>query len=212
MRNIIFIAAPAAGKGTQCEMLVEKYGYNHISTGDLLREEVKNGNTELESILKSGALVSDEIVFNLLEKKLSTITGPIVLDGFPRTLAQCEMYTNLCKKLNIDLGIVVYLNVSLEVAMQRSLGRISCSKCGKIYNKYSAEMKPKIDNTCDICNIELTSRSDDNEETFTKRFNTYLENVESILNYYEKLNVLNKIDSKDSKTDTYKEIEVLIND
>lgn len=210
MKNIIFIAAPAAGKGTQCELLVEKYGYTHISTGDLLREEISNGNKELEEILKAGKLVDDETVFNILENKLKTINGPIVLDGFPRTLRQCEMYHELCEKLDIDEGITIYLEVDKATAMHRVLGRITCSKCNKIYNKYTENMKPKTENICDICNIPLTSRSDDNEETFTNRFNTYLENVKPILDYYRNKEMLTTVATHENKFDTFKDIENLL--
>ncbi len=207
MRNIIFIAAPAAGKGTQCETLVGKYGYNHISTGDLLRAEVQKSNKEISDLLSSGALVSDEVVFELLENKLKTINGPVVLDGFPRTLNQCDMYKNLCQKLNIDMGIVIYLTIDLDLAMKRSLGRLSCSKCGKIYNKYTPSMIPKNGNLCDGCNTKLTSRSDDNEETFTKRFNTYLANVQDILEYYKNLNILNEVSASGTPEEIFEDIE-----
>ena len=210
MKNIIFIAAPAAGKGTQCELLVEKYGYNHISTGNLLREKVAAGDKELDAMLKSGALVPDEIVFNILEEKLKTINGPIVLDGFPRTLNQCAMYHELCKKLNIPEGVVIFLEIDEELAMQRALGRITCPKCGRGYNKYSKQMAPKEENKCDDCHVELTSRSDDTEETFKNRFQTYMKNVTDILEYYKKLNILEMVSSHESKFDTFNDVEKLI--
>lgn len=213
MNNIIFIAPPAAGKGTQSELLVKKYGYTHISTGDLLRAEVA-AETELgislKKIMASGSLVSDEIVTTLLKNKLSSLNGAFILDGYPRTLEQAKTLSELANELGIVLNTVIYLDMDETTAMQRAVGRVTCPKCKRGYNKYFEVTKPQIENICDDCNIELESRSDDTEETFKTRFNTYIENTEPLLNYYRDLGILNVIDNSGTPQSTFEKIEEVI--
>ena len=213
MKNIIFIAPPAAGKGTQSDLLVKKYGYHHISTGDLLRNEVSSGSdlgNSLKDILASGSLVSDEIVTTLLKNKLSTLDGAFILDGYPRTLEQAKILSNLANELGIVLDTVLYLDMDSVTAMKRAVGRITCPNCKRGYNKYFDEVKPKLENICDDCNIELESRTDDTEETFKTRFNTYIENTEPLLNYYKDLGILYMIDNSGTPQSTFEKIEEVI--
>lgn len=213
MNNIIFIAPPAAGKGTQSDLLVKKYGYTHISTGDLLRSEVASGSelgNSLKEIMSSGSLVSDEIVTTLLRNKLSSLEGNFILDGYPRTLEQAKTLSNLADELGIVLNTVIYLEMNETTAMHRALGRITCPKCKRGYNKFEELVKPKVENICDDCNVELESRSDDTEETFKIRFNTYIENTEPLLNYYIDLGILNVIDNSGTPQSTFEKIEEVI--
>ena len=211
--NIIFIAPPASGKGTQSELLVKEFGYQHISTGDLLRDK-QNDGTELgfriKSLLASGKLVDDETVTLLLKEKLNSISGPFILDGYPRNLKQASILDNLLNELNKKIDVVIYLNVDENIAMKRALGRISCKECGKIYNKYFDEMIPNVEGVCDICKGELISRSDDNEESFKIRFNTYLDNTKPLLDYYKKENKLVVIDKISTPEETFNEIKKVI--
>ena len=213
MKNLIFIAPPASGKGTQSEILIKEYGYNHISTGDLLREK-QNDGTELglkiKNLLASGALVDDDIVTELLKEKLSSISGPFILDGYPRTINQANILNNLLDELNKKIDAVIYLNVDGDTAMKRALGRISCSKCGKIYHRYNEAMKPKNEGICDICGGELVGRSDDNEESFKVRFNTYIENTKPLLDFYKEEGKLVVIDKNDTPDDTFTEVKKVI--
>ena len=211
--NIIFIAPPASGKGTQSELLVKEFGYQHISTGDLLRDK-QNDGTELgfriKSLLASGKLVDDETVTLLLKEKLNSISGPFILDGYPRNLKQASILDNLLNELNKKIDVVIYLNVDENIAMKRALGRISCKECGKIYNKYFDEMIPNVEGVCDICKGELISRSDDNEESFKIRFNTYLDNTKPLLDYYKNENKLVVIDKISTPEETFNEIKKVI--
>ena len=205
MKNIIFIAPPAAGKGTQSELLVKKYGYAHISTGDLLREEVASGSelgNSLSEIMSSGQLVSDDIVNQLLKNRLQKddVKKGFILDGYPRTVDQAKSLSDLA----------IYLDMDEELAMHRALGRITCSNCGKGYNKYEEAMKPKIEGKCDECGSELVSRSDDNEDTFKTRFQTYINNTKPLLKYYEDLGILNMIDNSGTPETTFSSIEKVI--
>ena len=212
MKNIILIAAPAAGKGTLSDLLVKKYDYLHISTGDLLRE-VSKENTELgqkiAKMLKNGELVTDEIVFELLENKLCQVDKPYILDGFPRTLNQAYKYDELIQKLNKDLGIVVVLNCDYEILKKRIVGRYLCKDCGSIYNTLTGVNTPKQEGICDNCGGELYKRSDDNEESFKTRYETYLEKTKPLIDFYEKKGNLYYIDSQTTDT-MLKEIEDLL--
>ena len=111
MKSLIFIAPPAAGKGTQAKIVSEAYNLAHISTGDLLREEVKNGNTELQEIMESGKLVSDEIVLDLLTKKISSLENGYILDGFPRNVSQAISFDKMLTEMNQKIDYVIYLNL-----------------------------------------------------------------------------------------------------
>ena len=212
MKNIILIAAPAAGKGTLSDLLVKKYDYLHISTGDLLRE-VSKEKTELgqkiAKMLKNGELVTDEIVFELLENKLRQVDKPYILDGFPRTINQAYKYDELIQKLNKDLGIVVVLNCDYEILKKRIVGRYLCKDCGSIYNTLTGVNTPKQEGICDNCGGDLYKRSDDNEESFKTRYETYLEKTKPLIDFYEKKGNLYYIDSQTTDT-MLKEIEDLL--
>lgn len=214
MKNIIFIAPPAAGKGTQSELLCEKYGYAHISTGDLLRSvnPTSELGIEINNLMKTGSLVSDEIIFKLIEERLQKedIKNGFILDGFPRTIKQAIAYEELVNKLNLKDYVVIYIKISENEAMNRALGRIGCTSCGKIYHKVNS--KPKTEGICDVCGGSLTSRDDDNEESFKKRFVTYLEKTQPLIDYYKKANKLVEIPSNDDKYITNEMIEKVIID
>lgn len=210
MKNIIFLAPPAAGKGTLSEMLTEKYGYGHISTGDLLREEVKKGTAlgqEAEGLMKAGKYVPDELIIKLISNRITEpdCENGYILDGFPRTKVQAEKYAELLKKLGKDLGVVIYIDIDKDMAIKRACSRITCPKCGRIYNKYSNEMKPKVEGMCDDCNVKLTQRADDTEETFVKRFDEYMTKTMPLYDYYKDLGVLKTIKAYESKFDTFNE-------
>ena len=214
MINIIFIAPPSAGKGTQSELLKEKYGYTHISTGDLLRNVVKEGTElgkEIAAIQEAGELVSDEIVNKLLIDALKS-SDKFILDGYPRNIDQAENLTNIFNELNITDYVTMYLDIDGDTAMKRVLGRITCSGCSAIYNRYTENLKPTVDGICDKCSKEIIQRSDDNEESFKKRFDTYISNLEPVMNYYKDLGVLRYVKVEDDKMDTCKNIEDVLND
>ena len=212
MKNVIIIAAPAGGKGTISDMLKNKYGYEHISTGDLLREEANN-NLDIAKAITDGKLVTDDVVFGLLSNKLKTIQGKqFILDGWPRNIEQNEMTIKLFQDLGINNYIVIYLDVDYNTSMMRSLGRVTCPKCGKSYNINFDKLKPKVDNICDDCGSLLSKRSDDNEETFKKRFDTYIEVTKPIVNYYKDINKLIIVDARKDVTSVKEDVERVIRD
>ena len=211
MKNIIFIAPPAAGKGTQSNMLKEKFGYIHISTGDMLREAINSGSEigkEVKNIIDKGELVSDDLIIKLVKDKLTSLEGkPFILDGFPRTLNQAKSLDEILT----DDYIVIYLDLAESEAINRITGRLTCN-CGKSYNVNIEELKPKVDGICDKCGSILTKRDDDNVESFKVRFKTFLDNTDSILKYYEDKKRLVKIDVNRDVQDIFESILEVAND
>ena len=213
MKNVIFIAPPAAGKGTQSELIVENFNYEHISTGDLLRNKQNDGSdlgNQISELLKTGKLIDDEIVTELLKEKLVNVKGNFILDGYPRNIKQASILSDLLSELDINNIAVIYLDVDENTAMHRALGRITCPKCKKTYNKFNELTKPKVMGLCDDCNVDLVSRSDDNEETFKIRFNEYINNTKPLLDYYKKLNLLYILDNKIDPNELFESIKEVI--
>lgn len=210
MNNIIFIAPPAAGKGTQSALLEDKYDYKHISTGDLLRAEIKKGNelgTKIDEIISKGELVSDEIITELLRNELELLKDDkFILDGYPRNIAQAKTLTDIFNELGINNYTCVYIDIDQDLAMKRALGRVVCPKCGASYNTYFQDVMPKKEGICDRCGEALEARADDNEETFKKRFETYITSTSPLLDYYEKANKLEKVISGDNAEETFASI------
>ena len=211
MKNIIFIAPPAAGKGTQSTMLKEKFNYNHLSTGDMLREAIASGSEfglMLKNIIDEGKLVSDDIMIDLIKEKLNNLEGkPFILDGFPRTLNQAIALESLLDKEYE----VIYLDLSEEEAVNRILGRLTCS-CGKSYNLNVDNLKPKVEGICDGCGKELVKRNDDNVDSFKVRYKTFLDNTKPLMEYYEDKNKLHKINVNRNVEDIFKDIVEVCND
>lgn len=209
--KIIFIAPPAAGKGTQSNLLSNEFNIEHISTGDLLREEIKSGNKELQSIIESGKLVNDELILSILAKKIDSLDS-YILDGFPRTINQAISLDELLKSKNEKIDYVIYLSVDKEIAKKRILGRVSCPKCGSVYNTMIEGMNSKVDMICDNCNSELTKRIDDTEETLSTRYDTYISETEPLIEYYKNKGVLYQIDSSRDTMTVYNDIKNILND
>jgi len=216
MRNIILIAPPAAGKGTQSKMICEKYQIPHISTGDLLRDEAKK-ETKLGKLIQdkmnNGELVTDEIVIELLKNRIKKpdCSNGYVLDGFPRNISQAEKYLEILEEFNLPLGDVIYLELPKEIAKKRIVGRLSCTNCGAVYNDQFEESKPKNLEACDLCNNTLSKREDDNEEVFDKRYDTYVLETKPLIDFFDEKGLLSKIDSSVSIESAFNEIEKIIN-
>lgn len=208
--NIILIAPPAAGKGTQSELICNKYDIEHISTGDLIRAVINSDSEksiELKKTIGQGKLVSDEFVLDLIKDEIKDGKS-YIFDGFPRTVNQAKLFDELLEKINKKIDYVIYLDINKEIASKRILGRLSCSNCGKVYNDQIEESMPKTNGICDDCNIELSKRNDDNEETFNKRFDTYMSETKPLLDYYK--DRLYIVDSSLNKYEIFKQIEDII--
>lgn len=215
MVNLILIAAPGAGKGTLAKDLKEKYNYVHISTGDLLREAASKGDelgNKINEMQTKGLLVTDEIVRDALKNRLmkSDCNNGYILDGYPRTVKQAEMYDEIVSELNKDLGLVIVLDIDKESLIERITGRRLCHDCGAIYNIYNPELKPKKENTCDKCGGELYQRSDDNLESLETRYSTYIEKTQPLIEYYNNKNCLYKINSSSCPKEALRQVTELL--
>lgn len=216
MKNLILIAAPGAGKGTLSKDLLEKYDYVHISTGDLLREQVAKGDElgkKIHEMQMSGGLVTSDIVYAALENKLSdkACDNGYILDGFPRNVEQAVEYDNILKKSGRDLGLVIVLDIPKEMLLERITGRYMCKECGGIHNIYSTEMAPKVEGHCNKCGGELYQRKDDNAEAFEARYQTYLESTTPLIDFYKEKGVLHVIDGSKGHLYTLEQVEKLLN-
>lgn len=196
MRNVIFLSPPGAGKGTMSEYLVKEYDYEHISTGNMLREKAKVDES-IASIMKSGALVSDDVMISLLKETLNNIpeNKPFILDGLPRTLHQAQVLDIILNDLGKKDYVVVYIDVDEDVLLKRVIGRRVCPRCHKTYNCNVVEFMPKEENICDLCGQELMTRTDDNEESYTIRYQNYLESTQPLIEYYKKMDRLKVINN-----------------
>ncbi|MBY0292500.1 MAG: nucleoside monophosphate kinase [Alphaproteobacteria bacterium] len=213
-RMYILLGYPGSGKGTFAEALKER-GYKHLSTGDILREEVKKktaiGLRYKNEIDSSSRLLPQEVirtvVFNQLQELIEK-KEKLILDGFPKTVEQAKYLDHLIESCSLGQSVrVVYIDVPLNVAFKRIEARRSCGKCGKIYNLLAA--KPKITGKCDICNASLIQRACDNAESFHKRILLFNETVKHVLTYYESKKNLIKINSNKSIKDFINQANVL---
>lgn len=184
--KLILFGPPGAGKGTQAKLLIEKFKLPHISTGDILRGEVKN-NTELgrqaKGYMESGKLVPDTLVTEMVKKRMQgpDLKNGFILDGYPRTESQAKALDEI---LAGGIDKAIYLATSEKVVVQRLTGRRVCPKCGTNYHLIN--MPPKKDMLCDQCQVELFQRPDDNEATVRNRLNVYLKESSAVLDYYRK--------------------------
>ena len=215
MKNIMFIAPPAAGKGTQAELVVEKYHIPHISTGDILREIAKE-DSEIGNYVKetmaSGGLVKDDITYQLIEDRLSKddCKKGFIIDGFPRNIDQAYQYDKILDKLGYEVGNVILINIDKKTLEKRITGRRLCEKCNAIYNINDENSSPKQESICDECGGKLYQRSDDNLEAFETRYETYLSKTEPIIKHYKDMGVLKEVDGNDTVENIFQSIDKII--
>ena len=177
MKCIILLASPGAGKGTASDYIENKYGYKHISSGSLLRNEALV-NKEIKSLIDNGKFVSDELVMDVLKRNIDS--NNIMLDGIPRNLNQAKLLDSLFKENNIDLDKVIFIDIDKEIAAKRVINRLTCDKCKRVYNKELIDSK-----VCMICGGNLITREDDTKEVFEKRYDTYLKETKPLVDYYK---------------------------
>lgn len=215
MKSIMFIAPPAAGKGTQAELVVEKYQIPHISTGDILRdiskEDSELGNYVFET-LASGKLVKDEITYQLVEQRLkkTDCKNGYIIDGFPRNLEQAIEYDKILKRLGYQVGNVILINIDEKTLEKRITGRRICEDCQTIYNINDESSAPQIDSVCDNCGGKLYQRNDDNLESFQTRYQMYKEKTEPIIEHYRKQNVLYEVNGENTVDKVFEQIDKII--
>ncbi|MBQ1407241.1 MAG: adenylate kinase [Eubacterium sp.] len=205
MRTIL-LGPPGAGKGTQAARIIEKYHIPHISTGDIFRENIKQG-TELgkkaQEYMSRGELVPDDLVIEIACDRLlkDDCKEGFILDGFPRTVYQAEKLDEFLSENGQKLDCVINLEVGEDILMKRLTGRRVCKKCGASF--HVVNMPPKVDGICDVCGAELIQRADDNEETARNRIDVYNAQTKPLVDYYKKAGVIADIDGAQGLEPTF---------
>ncbi|NLJ40754.1 MAG: nucleoside monophosphate kinase [Clostridiales bacterium] len=207
---MILLGPPGSGKGTQGGLLSEKLGIPHLSTGDLFRAILGDPDHPLYDdlqVMKEGKLVSDEIVTDVVGDALQNpkYQKGVIFDGYPRTAAQAWALDSMLNKMGKEIDVVVDINVTQEVLLERLLGRRSCPNCKRIFNKDQG-----IGEECPVCRVPLVTREDDNEETIIERFEEYNSKTAPLQDYYKSGNShyigITVADNKRTPTETEKEI------
>ena len=201
--KIIMLGAPGAGKGTQAEMISEKYNLPHISTGDIFRANIKNGTDlgkQAKEYMDAGKLVPDELTVKILLDRVAQddCKNGYVLDGFPRTIPQAEVLENALNELGDKIDFAVNVDVPDENIVRRMSGRRACLKCGATY--HIEHIPPKQEGICDTCGSELVLRDDDKPETVQNRLKVYHDQTQPLIDFYTERKVLKTVDgTKDMK-------------
>ena len=212
---MILLGPPGSGKGTQAERLKSNFGIPHISTGDMLREALRDG-TELglkaAGFMRSGKLVPDELVVEMVGERLSRddCSEGFILDGFPRNIPQTEGLEKLLGGSEEAIGCVISLDVDEDIIVDRISSRRVCEGCGAVYN--TKLNPPKDALRCDLCGGKVVQREDDKEETIRKRLQVYREETSPIKEFYRKKGVLSEIPGDGSVEEVFGKILGVLGD
>lgn len=197
--NLVLMGLPGAGKGTQAEKIVQKYGIPHISTGDMFRAAMKEGTAlglQAKAYMDRGDLVPDEVTIGIVRERLSKddCQKGFLLDGFPRTVAQAEALENILAELDRSIDYVINIEVDKGILMERLTGRRICKECGATYHLvFNPPAKPGV---CDKCGGELYQRADDNEETVANRLEVNMKQTQPLLDFYRTKGYLRNINGQ----------------
>ena len=205
--NIVLLGAPGAGKGTQGQKLVEEFGIAHISTGDLLRAAVK-AQSELgkqaKAYMDAGQLVPDQLVIDLVKERLAQPDAQkgFMLDGFPRNIAQAETFDGELKDMGVELDAALLVDVPFDVIVSRLSSRRTCRSCG-----YTAGPDTSV---CPRCGGEMYQRDDDKPETINKRLDTYQNQTQPLIDYYEGHGILKAVDGNRAVDEVYVDVKKVL--
>ena len=211
--KIIMLGAPGAGKGTQAQMISEKYHLPHISTGDIFRANIKNGTElgkEAKGYMDKGLLVPDELTVRILLDRVAKddCKDGYILDGFPRNIPQAEVLDEELTKLGDKIDAAIDIEVPDESIIKRMSGRRACVSCGATY--HIENVPPKKEGICDKCGEELILRDDDREETVKNRLKVYHEQTQPLIDYYGKKGVLKTLDGTKDMMEVFQEITEIL--
>ena len=211
--NMLIMGPAGAGKGTMSELIEKKYNVAHISTGDMFRSEIKN-NTELgqkaTEYIKQGLLVPDEVTIAMVLKRMSQpdCDGGYLLDGFPRSLVQADVFDTKVIETPKEVNIVINLTVDKEALFDRIENRRICRQCGAVYNMHT--LPPKVEGVCDNCGGELYQRADDNRESLERRMQSYEEETFPVLTHYRRLNLVHDVNASQTIEKVWADVQKVI--
>ena len=209
---LVFLGPPGAGKGTQAKLLSQRMGFLHLSTGDLLREAVKNQTPlgkKAKEYMDRGELVPDELIVQLIEETMPK-DGNVILDGFPRTVNQALALEEMLRVKGEKISKVLFFDVPDEVIIDRLSGRRVCSKCGAVYHvKYNP---PKVEGVCDLCGGTLVQRDDDKEEVVRRRLEVYRKQTQPLIEFYQEKGIIYKLDAGKGVEELFEEVKGLVRD
>lgn len=213
--RMVMLGAPGSGKGTQAQLLVEKYKIPQISTGDLLREAVDSGSAlgrQAKVAMDAGQLVNDEVVLGIIHERIMRPDARkgFILDGFPRNQLQAEALDQLLGGLGRPLNLALLVAVDVDALLQRLVGRRTCLSCGAMYNMFYSP--PHIDGRCDECGGKLRHRADDNEETIGNRLRVYETHTIPVIEYYKEQEKLRTVQGVGEVQDIFKAVVKVVDD
>ena len=211
--NLLIIGAPGAGKGTVSDRIINDYELVHVSTGDMLREAVRNETPvglQAQGYMNRGELVPDEVIHDIIVERLSRddVDAGFLFDGYPRTENQAIDLDEILKQLDKKVDCVIDLEIADEDLIKRITGRRLCPDCGEIYNIYYTPSQKE--GVCDKCGGTLIQRKDDNLESLQVRLSEYHKNTQPVIEYYEKMGIVRRVDASKGKDEVYDDVKNIL--
>ncbi len=211
--RLVLLGAPGSGKGTQAKLLVDKLNIPQVSTGDLLRAAVEAQTPlgrQAKTIMDAGQLVPNDLVLGMIRERLNSpdALNGFILDGFPRNVEQAEALDKLLSGLSMPIQKAILIDVDFDILMQRLTGRLTCEECGNVYNIFTNP--PVLDEECNACGSKLHHRSDDNEETISKRLKVYETQTQPVIEFYKNQDKLATVEGKGEIKDIYAAMQIAL--